>query len=81
MPVLRMAALLPRALFYDPGVRRTELPEKHPLRSAQTRYVDARYNDEYSITKAGLDYLSERVQMLRKLTEEICKERIKGFTA
>ncbi len=42
-------------------------------------YVDARYNDEYHITKADLDYLSERVQMLRKLTEEICKERIKGF--
>jgi HEPN domain-containing protein len=44
-------------------------------------YVDARYNDEYFITKADLDYLSERVQILRKLTEEICKERIKGFTA
>lgn len=42
-------------------------------------YVDARYNDEYAITKADLDYLNERVQMLRKLTEEICKERIKGF--
>ena len=43
-------------------------------------YVDARYNDEYAITKADLDYLSERVQMLRKLTEEICKERVKNFT-
>ncbi len=42
-------------------------------------YVDARYNDEYFITKADLDYLSERVQFLRKLTEEICKERIKEF--
>lgn len=43
-------------------------------------YVDARYNDEYSVTKADLDYLSERVQVLRKLTEEICKERIGNFT-
>ena len=43
-------------------------------------YVDARYNDEYAITKADLDYLSERVQFLRKLTEEICKERIENFT-
>lgn len=42
-------------------------------------YVDARYNEDYVITKQDLDYLSERVQVLRKLTEEICKEKIKGF--
>lgn len=42
-------------------------------------YVDARYDYDYSITTTDLDYLSERVQILRKLTEEICKERIKEF--
>lgn len=43
-------------------------------------YVDARYNMDYKISKEDLDYLSERVQFLRKLTEEICKEKISGFT-
>ena len=42
-------------------------------------YVDARYNMDYKISKEDLDYLSERVQVLRKLTEEICKEKIQGF--
>lgn len=43
-------------------------------------YVDARYSDDYVITKEDLDYLSERVQLLGKLTEEICKEKIASFT-
>lgn len=42
-------------------------------------YVDARYSDDYQISKEDLDYLNERVQVLRKLTEEICKEKIKSF--
>lgn len=42
-------------------------------------YVDARYSDDYVITKEDLDYLSERVQVLRKLTEDICKTKITGF--
>lgn len=42
-------------------------------------YVDARYNEDYVITKEDLDYLSERVQLLRDLTEKICKEKIEGF--
>ena len=43
-------------------------------------YVDARYNMDYKISKEDLEYLSERVQLLRKLTEEICKEKITRFT-
>ena len=43
-------------------------------------YVDARYSDDYVISKEDLDYLSERVQVLRKMTEEICREKIKSFT-
>lgn len=39
-------------------------------------YVDARYSDDYVISKEDLDYLSERVQVLRKLTEEISKRKI-----
>jgi predicted nucleotidyltransferase/HEPN domain-containing protein len=43
-------------------------------------YVDARYNMDYKISKEDLVYLSERVQMLRDLTEQICKQKIASFT-
>ena len=43
-------------------------------------YVDARYNMDYKISKEDLDYLSQRVQLLRTLTEETCKQKIKDFT-
>ena len=43
-------------------------------------YIDARYNMDYTITKEDLAYLSERVQILRNLTERICKEKIGSFT-
>ncbi len=43
-------------------------------------YVDARYKAEYKIAKEDLEYLSERVKLLRTLTEQICKEKIAGFT-
>ncbi len=43
-------------------------------------YVDARYKINYKITKADLDYLGERVALLRQLTEQLCKEKIESFT-
>lgn len=43
-------------------------------------YVDARYKINYKITKADLDYLAGRVTLLRRLTEELCREKIAGFT-
>ena len=43
-------------------------------------YIDARYNMDYKITYEDLSYLSERVQLLRKLTEEICLQKIQSFT-
>jgi HEPN domain-containing protein len=53
--------------------------EQHRFDLLKRAYVDARYKDDYLITKQDLDYLAERVQVLRKLTEEICREKIKGF--
>jgi predicted nucleotidyltransferase/HEPN domain-containing protein len=43
-------------------------------------YVDARYKINYRITKADLDYLGERVALLRQLTEQLCREKIESFT-
>jgi HEPN domain-containing protein/predicted nucleotidyltransferase len=42
-------------------------------------YIDARYNRNYKIEKAELEYLGSRVALLRDLTERICRERIAGF--
>ena len=43
-------------------------------------YVESRYSDDYAITKQDLEYLAGRVQILRTLTEQICKEKIVAFT-
>lgn len=55
------------------------LQERQRFELLKKAYVDARYNMDYKISKEDLDYLSERVQLLRKLTEEICKEKIDSF--
>jgi HEPN domain-containing protein len=42
-------------------------------------YIDARYNRNYKIEKAELEYLGSRVALLRDLTERVCRERIGQF--
>lgn len=54
--------------------------ERQRFELLKKAYVDARYNMDYKISKEDLDYLSERVQVLRKMTEAICKEKIASFT-
>ncbi|QRR01318.1 HEPN domain-containing protein [Dyadobacter sandarakinus] len=43
-------------------------------------YIDARYEINYKIEKGELEYLSDRVKLLRDLTERICKGCIAKFT-
>ncbi len=43
-------------------------------------YIDARYEIHYKIEKAELEYLGERVKLLKELTERICNKRIAQFT-
>jgi predicted nucleotidyltransferase/HEPN domain-containing protein len=54
--------------------------EKRLFELLQRAYIDSRYNMNYKIEKEELEYLSERVQLLKELTERICKERIEQFT-
>jgi predicted nucleotidyltransferase/HEPN domain-containing protein len=56
------------------------LEERQRFELLKKAYVDARYNMDYKVSKSDLDYLSDRVQVLRKLTEKICKEKIVEFT-
>lgn len=51
--------------------------EKHLFELLRRAYIDARYKmDEYSIEKQELEYLAEKVNVLKELTEEICKGKI-----
>jgi predicted nucleotidyltransferase/HEPN domain-containing protein len=43
-------------------------------------YIDARYEVGYKIEKEELEYLANRVKLLKDLTERICTERIEQFT-
>jgi predicted nucleotidyltransferase/HEPN domain-containing protein len=52
--------------------------EKRLFELLKKAYIDARYKmDEYGITKEELQYLSHRVSDLKRLTAEICKQKIK----
>jgi HEPN domain-containing protein len=53
----------------DEDKRRFEL-----LKSA---YVEARYDENYSITREELEWLGKRVSKLQKLTASICKKKLK----
>lgn len=54
--------------------------EKRLFELLQKAYIDSRYNMNYKIEKEELQYLSDRVKLLRDLTERICNERIAQFT-
>ncbi|NIJ52913.1 HEPN domain-containing protein [Dyadobacter arcticus] len=54
--------------------------EKRLFELLQKAYIDSRYNMNYKIEKAELEYLGERVKLLKDLTERICNERIAEFT-
>jgi uncharacterized protein len=42
-------------------------------------YIESRYTLDFKVTREDLEYLSERITMLRELTERACGERIEGF--
>ncbi|UOB19479.1 HEPN domain-containing protein [Abyssalbus ytuae] len=43
-------------------------------------YIDARYRMKiYNITREELEYLGERVALLKELTEEVCQEKTDSF--
>lgn len=39
-------------------------------------YIDARYEENFSISKEDLEWLASRIEILKDLTEEICKRKI-----
>lgn len=53
--------------------------EIHRFDLLKKSYIEARYSKKFKITKEELEYLAEKVQKLKKLTYEICKEKIENF--
>jgi uncharacterized protein len=53
--------------------------EERVFKLLRDAYIDARYKKGYCITKQELNWLSERVQILQQLTEQLCHEKIKSF--
>ena len=41
-----------------------------------TAYVEARYNQDYKITKEQLEYLIARIEKLKEIVKNICEEKI-----
>jgi HEPN domain-containing protein len=72
----RISSIEPRFLTIFPRSNKEEIERFKLLRKA---YVDARYKPSYTITKEQLDWLAERVQELRTLTEKLSKEKIASY--
>jgi HEPN domain-containing protein len=53
--------------------------ENHLFDLLKRGYVEARYNENYQITKQELAVLMERVQKMKDIVEKICKEKIASF--
>ncbi|MCC8174251.1 MAG: HEPN domain-containing protein [Odoribacter sp.] len=53
--------------------------EKRLFALLKAAYVDARYNPHFVVTKEDIDALIPKVELLRDITERICRERIKGY--
>lgn len=54
--------------------------QRQAFRLLEKAYIEARYNDDYRISKEQLLYLIEEVEKLQKLTERICLEYISRET-
>ncbi|MEP7219479.1 MAG: HEPN domain-containing protein [Bacteroidota bacterium] len=56
------------------------LPEDdHRFDLLRRAYIEARYDKTYSITREELEWLAERVRVLKSITEEVCRHRIEQF--
>lgn len=50
--------------------------EKRLFDLLRRAYLEARYNDKYIVTKADIDALVPKIELLRNIVEKVCKEQI-----
>jgi HEPN domain-containing protein len=53
--------------------------EKTRFELLNRAYVDARYDPGYAISRDDLDYLGDRVRVLRRITEETCRAKLESL--
>lgn len=53
--------------------------EKRLFELLQRAYVEARYNDEFVVTKADIDALLPKIELLRQIVDKIFKERFEYY--
>lgn len=58
--------------------RNTE-EEERLFKLLQRAYVEARYNDEFVVTRADIDALIPKIELLRDIVEKVCKEQIASY--
>jgi hypothetical protein len=55
---------------------RFRIEERENFDLLKRAYVEARYDDNYSITKEQLEYLTDKVEGLNKVVKDVCLEKI-----
>ncbi len=55
--------------------------ERRLFKLLQDAYVQARYNKDFVVTQADIGALIPRIELLRDITETVCRERIAGYCA
>ena len=53
--------------------------EKRLFDLLRRAYLEARYNDKFVVTKADIDALVPKIELLRDIVEKACKERFKYY--
>ncbi len=53
--------------------------EERLFKLLQRAYVEARYNKDFVVTRADIDALSPKIEQLRDITTQVCKERIDSY--
>jgi HEPN domain-containing protein len=69
----QIARILPEFKTVFPMDSKDHIERFHLLKRA---YIDARYKKDYKITKEDLEYLSERVGVLKELVGRVCKNKL-----
>lgn len=53
--------------------------ERRLFKLLQDAYTQARYNKDFVVTKADIDALIPKIELLRDIVEKVCKERISDY--
>ena len=53
--------------------------EKRLFDLLRRAYLEARYNDKFVVTKADIDALVPKIELLRNIVEKVCRERLNHY--